>query len=94
MGQCDEVIGKIEVANQHGYQRHDQITHHGINNFSKGRTHNHANGQINHIAFEGELFEFFEHGQTPRLIELKNALILFYDLFRIQLSRNHCAGST
>ena len=56
-----EEIRKVEVANERGHDRHDQVVDCGIDDFSEGGANDDTHCQINHIAAYGKGFELFEH---------------------------------
>jgi len=70
--QYHEVIGKIEVSDENGHQWHDEILDDGIDNLAKRCADDDAHRQINGVALDGELPEFFEKRTHDRLLRNMN----------------------
>src|SRR5580765_4940227 len=62
--QINEKITKVDST--HGFANwwHQDVLHHGRDNFPERRADNNADCQIDDIAFHGELFEFFDHAHN------------------------------
>src|SRR5205823_7692377 len=53
-----ELPGEIALLawQQHADERHEEVLDQGVDELAKGRPNDHRDGQIDDIAFEGELF--------------------------------------
>lgn len=60
-GEVEIEIGKIDFVEQKADRRHDDVAHEGSDYFSEGGTDNDTDRHVYHIAFDGELLEFFDH---------------------------------
>ena len=57
----DIEVVEIETAHEQADRRHEDIFHERVNDSAKGRANDHADGEIDRVTFDGELFEFFPH---------------------------------
>src|ERR1043166_6524314 len=60
--QRQEVVGKIESADERPDQRHDHVADERIDDLAEGGADDDADGEIDDASLERETLEFLEHG--------------------------------
>ena len=65
--QNQKQIGKIELSKGCTHDRHDEVTNHGVHNFSKRSTNDDTHRKVNHIALDSEVPEFLNHSHSDTL---------------------------
>src|SRR5215216_463292 len=59
--ETDEMVGKVEPARDGADRRHENVAHQRLDDLAECSADDDADGQVDHVAFEGEFLEFLEH---------------------------------
>src|SRR5262245_24640638 len=81
-GQIDEQAGEIHLPHQQSNGGHQHVADERRNDFSECSTHNHTDRHVEHVAFHGEVFEFFQHISSSWGLLRCTALAIYHDGYR------------
>jgi len=65
LGKRQVDITEIQIPQEPPDGRHDDILNQGGDDLAESSADDYANGKINDVSTQGELFEFFDHGRGP-----------------------------
>ena len=68
-----KLVRKIDAARCEAGDWHDQVINHGADDLAECAAQNHADGEVERIAFECKFFEFIPHNISPLDIRLKKS---------------------
>lgn len=66
--EVDEQVPKVNFAKDHANWWHNDVIDEGVDNLSEGSSHNDANGPIQYIATDHELFEVLKQVGSPHFV--------------------------
>jgi hypothetical protein len=60
--------GEVDAAGEFADHRHDEVGHQGLDDLAERRADDHADGKVDHVAFDRELLEFGHHAPWVILV--------------------------
>src|SRR4029077_9571761 len=78
-------VAEIEAAHQHADQRHHHVLHHRGDDLAEGGADDHADSEVHHVAFDGELAELLDdaHAAASVRVFLVDLVVAHFEDFEL-----------